>query len=171
MKERGKKFHPNCCNDNQSPLPRAAWCQPVSKQWPPWQKNTPSFIAKPHVTWNGIARWPVQISFPGCVASSCPPLASSLRGRLSNGESLTLYRHCSAIARTVVCDQHCFSPKSGMQHHKGCYQETAARLSTFSYLNKLELYLLVFPDGTWALSLLHCFSFSFKKLFFSKTYW
>lgn len=119
-----KKIHPSCCNDNQSPLPRAAWCQPVSKQWPPWQKNTPSFIAEPHVTWNGIARWPVQISFPGCVASSCPPPASSLRGRLSNGESLTLYRHCSAIARTVVCDQHCFSPKSGMQHHKGCYQES-----------------------------------------------
>lgn len=51
--------------------------------------------------------WSIWVSCPGCLSS-----VSSLGNRVGKEKVLTLCIHCSATAKTLVCDQHCFSCNS-----------------------------------------------------------
>ena len=44
-----------------------------------------------------------------------------------------LCKHCSAIAKALVCYQHCFSNKSEVQHHASCYEENKPSTTTDKY--------------------------------------
>jgi len=39
-------------------------------------------------------------------------------------KTLTLCKHCLAIAKALVCYEHSFSNRHKAQHRMGCYEET-----------------------------------------------
>ena len=59
---------------------------------------------------------------------SCPSPAYSLWGKerteWEKEKAWVLCEHCSGTAKTLVSYQHCFSHKSKVQPHTGCYEES-----------------------------------------------
>lgn len=58
------------------------------------------------------------VSFPSCNPSQ-PPAYTLQRQSGKETKPSCLCKHCSAIAKTLVCCQHCFSHKSKTQHLMG----------------------------------------------------
>lgn len=75
-------------------------------------------VAEHEVTWNGMI-YPLvssaQVSQMCPLSASCPYPTFSLRDMLC--------KLCSAIAKTLVYYQCCFSDESKNQHHRGFYEE------------------------------------------------
>ena len=71
-----------------------------------------------------------QLSWLCPLPASCPPPAYLLGGAAwEKDKALTLWAHCSAIAKTLVCHQQCFSHKSKAQYLTGCSEENELQLS------------------------------------------
>lgn len=91
----------------------------------PTTQSPQLFIAEHGITWQGISLWSVWVICPGCVPHG--PL--STRGWYAVGaewekeKALMLCNHYSAIAKTLVCHQHCFKLQPKTQHHRDCYEE------------------------------------------------
>lgn len=82
-----------------------------------------------------LSPWPAQVSCPSCVPSQ-------------KEKVLTLLKHYSATAKTLLCYQGCFSHKSKTRHHPGCYE-----------VNTIPAR----PSGRWKLSVENWFAkFSWK---------
>ena len=86
-----------------------------------------TFIAEHSITWV----WSIPLVSLCQLSWLCPP-SSLLTPRLFAGEgkaewekekALMLCKHCSAIAKTLMCYQQGFNHKSRRQHHAGCREE------------------------------------------------
>lgn len=73
----------------------------------------------------GIPLWWAGVRCPGCVPSKLLVHSGSLMGRAGWGaeKPLMLYKHCSAVTKTLMCSQHRFGHKSETQPCMSCYEE------------------------------------------------
>lgn len=64
--------------------------------------------------------------------SLCPraSLLAEQCKKLRNWNILGFVRHCSKATKTLMCCQHCFSPKTKAQHHTRCYKSTLSQLKS-----------------------------------------
>lgn len=110
--ESWKKPQPNKKQPAKSPnqvvqrhhLLQAEWCS-VSL----WAETNPQVcIAQHDVAWHGLSVWLTCQLSP---ATSLPRSANSSWGQSEKQVAFTLYKHCSAVAKTLTYHQHCFSLK------------------------------------------------------------
>ena len=85
--------------------------------------------------WYGMSSWPAYVSCPGSVPSQQLVLlqSSNWQGSTKSWKTemfLDLCSHCSATNKTLICYQHCFSPKAIMEHHIRHYQENNSEART-----------------------------------------
>lgn len=61
-----------------------------------------------------------QLSWLGALLRSCPPWVYCLGGQSRNEKALKLCKDCSAMAKILLCNQHCFSHNFEKQHCMCC---------------------------------------------------
>lgn len=126
----GKRKRNKCCKGNTYHLLQADWC-PVSL----WAVTTlrdclsPKSLPLPQFLLPGMTLHCMEYSigqFRSVVlAMSLPNLLPVLRvltagGRVRKEKVMTLCKHCSTTAKTLVCYQHYFTHKSKIRHHMDC---------------------------------------------------
>lgn len=96
---------------HQQPMAR----QPLSNGLFWHSSTTPSFTAEPGVQQHGKSL--------GSLGGSCAGRGLSLlpSPTFSRGKALRLCKHCSEIAKALLCYQHCFGLRSKTQHCPGCW--------------------------------------------------
>lgn len=106
-------------NRSLPPTSRMMACQSPSNGYLPRNILPSVAVAEHEVTWNGII-YPLVSSAQ--VSQMCPLPASCPHPTFSLCDMLC--KLCSAIAKTLVCYQCCFSDESKKQNHRGFYEET-----------------------------------------------
>lgn len=89
-----------------------------------------SFYCCHHMLWNiPLVSWD-QLSWLCTFPISC--LGVEWEAETSSAQC----KHCSALTRTPVCYQHCFSHQSKTRHHTGCWEENELHPSQTQYTHK-----------------------------------
>lgn len=138
-KWRKKKKKKRSRGHKSNHLPPADWCQ-ASCQAATLIKKSPQFLL---LSMTSISVEYCFGQFGSAVLIVSLPkllLTPSLLGvEYETEEVLKLYKHCSAIAKSVVSYEHCFGHQQKTQQPMGCYEESYLHPSQTQYDNLDQL--------------------------------